>query len=327
MILICGTSIISIGQTKKLCNPDINEDGTLNILVIGTDKSIKDGAEAFSSAQITNELKSILSADTSISINVNVVAENIYKTKNISMGIAAGQTRQLDYFSHSLVQYYYWPDGHNTRMDNLTGNNGVDWDVVVIGADPFIVSKIPGYYSLGVNKIAAKVIEGGALPLLLMTWAKDESLINHFEEFTYRAADGAKVQVETVPSGLAWKALPANKKDNATSHPTPNGAYLAAASIYSHIYGNSASSSDYSYDDEIADIAHETQVTELSQVHYVGKRSSISPYKSCEISDQTLIYNHGGTITEYGILDGLNWVVAEDQKILQFGSTPPIHFN
>ena len=85
MILICGTSIISIGQTKKLCNPDINEDGTLNILVIGTDKSIKDGAEAFSSAQITNELKSILSADTSISINVNVVAENIYKTKNINL--------------------------------------------------------------------------------------------------------------------------------------------------------------------------------------------------------------------------------------------------
>ena len=82
MILICGTSIISIGQTKNPCNPDINEDGTLNILVIGTDKSIKDGAESFSSTQIANELKSILSADTSISINVNVVAENIYKTKN-----------------------------------------------------------------------------------------------------------------------------------------------------------------------------------------------------------------------------------------------------
>ena len=327
MILICGTSIISIGQTKNPCNPDINEDGTLNILVIGTDKSIKDGAESFSSTQIANELKSILSADTSISINVNVVAENIYKTKNISTGIAAVQTRNLDYFSHSLVQYYYWPDGYNTRMDNLTGKNGIDWDVVVIGADPFIVSKIPGYYSLGVNKIAAKVIEGGALPLLLMTWPKDESLINHFEEFTYRAAGGAKVQVETVPAGLAWKALPANKKDIATSHPTPNGTYLAAASIYSHLYNKSASSSQYTYDDVIADNAHTSIVSEASKIHYVGKRSFISPYKSCEIKDSNLIYNHGGTSTENGILDGLQWVITQDQKTLQYGATAPIHFN
>ena len=327
MILIFGTSIISIGQTKNPCNPDINEDGTLNILVIGTDKSIKDGAESFSSTQIANELKSILSADTSISINVNVVAENIYKTKNISTGIAAVQTRNLDYFSHSLVQYYYWPDGYNTRMDNLTGKNGVDWDVVVIGADPFIVSKIPGYYSLGVNKIAAKVIEGGALPLLLMTWPKDESLINHFEEFTYRTAGGAKVQVETVPAGLAWKALPANKKDIATSHPTPNGTYLAAASIYSHLYNKSASSSQYTYDDVIADNAHTTLINEASKVHFSGKRSFVSPYKSCEITDSNLIYNHTGTSTENGILDGLQWVVREGQKSLNYSASTPIHFN
>jgi hypothetical protein len=309
------------------CNPDINKDGTLNILVIGTNKSIKDGAEAFSSDQITKELQSILSADTSISIHVNVVAENIYQTKNFTSGIAGTQTRNLDYFSHSLVQYYYWPDGHVARMNKLTGNDGVDWDLVVIGADPYIVSKIPGYYSLGVNKIAAKVMEGGAKPLLLMMWSKDESLINHFEEFTYRASDGAKVKLETVPAGLAWKALPAGKKDIATAHPTPNGAYLAAASIYSHLYNKSASSSQYAYDDVIADNAHTSRVSEASKIHYVGKRSFISPYKSCEIKDSNLIYNHGGTSTENGILDGLQWVITQDQKTLQYGATAPIHFN
>ncbi|MFQ3325579.1 MAG: hypothetical protein ACJASM_002877 [Salibacteraceae bacterium] len=325
--LTCLLLCTSLLHAQDPCNPDINGDGTLDILVIGTSKSIKDGAEAFSPQQITKELKNILSADTSISINVNVVSEDIYKNKTVTTGIADQFTSNLDYYCHSLNQYYYWPDAHEDRMSNLKGNNGVDWDLVVIGADPYIVSTIPGYYALGVNKIAAKVIEGGAKPLLLMMWPKDETMIDHFEEFTYRTADGAKVPLPIVPAGLSWKAIPADKKDNAIIHPTPNGAYLTAAAIYSHIYGNSASSSDYSYDDEIADIAHATQVTEMSQVHYVGKRSFISPYKSCEISDQTLIYNHGGTSTEYGILDGLNWVVAEDQKTLQFGSTPPIHFN
>ncbi|MDE0772435.1 MAG: T9SS type A sorting domain-containing protein [Salibacteraceae bacterium] len=327
IILTCLLLCTSLLYAQDPCNPDINGDGTLDILVIGTSKSIKDGTEAFSPQQITKELKNILSADTSISINVNVVSEDIYKNKTVTTGIADQITSNLDYYCHSLNQYYYWPDAHEDRMNNLKGNNGVDWDLVVIGADPYIVSTIPGYYALGVNKIAAKVIEGGAKPLLLMLWPKDETMIDHFEEFTYRTADGAKVPLPIVPAGLAWKAIPTDKKDNAIIHPTPNGAYLTAAAIYSHIYGNSASSSDYSYDDEIADIAHATQVTEMSQVHYVGKRSFISPYKSCEISDQTLIYNHGGTSTEYGILDGLNWVVAEDQKTLQFGSTPPIHFN
>jgi hypothetical protein len=306
---------------------DINGDGTLNILVIGTNNSIKDNAEGFSPDQIAIELQNILSADTSISINVNVEAEDIYKTKNVSSGIANVYTTILTYFCHSLVQYYYWPEGRNARMDNLTGNNGVDWDYVVIGADPYIVASIPGYYSLGVNKIAAKVAEGGAIPLLLMIWPKNETLINHFEEFTYRTADGAKVSIQNIPAGLAWDSLPANKKDIASEHPTPNGAYLTAASIYSHIFGQSASSSQYVYDDLIADITHSTLVNEASQVHYIGIPTFISPYKSCDISDQNLIYNHGGTSTENGILNGLQWVVAEGLKTLQYSASPPIHFN
>jgi len=306
---------------------DINGDGTINILVIGTSQSIKNGAEAFSPDQITIELQSILTADTSISMNVNVVAEDIYKTKNVSSGIANVFTVDLDYYCHSLVQYYFWPDGRNARMDNLTGDNGVDWDYVVIGADPYIVSTIPGYYSLGVNKITAKIIKGGAIPLLLMMWSKDEILIDHFEEFTYRAADGAKVQVQTVPAGLAWDALPASMKDSASVHPTPNGAYLAAAAIYSHIYDRSASTSQYVYDDSLANIVQSTLVNELGQVHYVGQRTFISPFKSCEISDSILIYNHTGTSTENGILNGLQWVFAEAQKTLQYSANPHIHFN
>lgn len=326
MNILLFTSILHAQNVTKSFNnsykSDINGDGTLNILVIGTNESIKDSSEAFSPDQITIELKSILLADTSISINVNVVAEDVYQTKNISTGVGGMSTLNLNYYCHSLVQYYYWPDGHNVRMSNLSGNNSVDWDYVVIGADPYIVSNIPGYYSLGVNKIAAKVNEGGAIPLLLMVWSKDDALTGHFEEFTYRTADGVKIPLQTVPAGLAWDALPAGKKDSANVHPTPNGAYLAAAAIYSQIYNKSASSSQYVYDDELADTAQSTLTNQIGQTHYVGNRSFVSPFKSCEISDSTLIYNHTGTSTEDGILNGLQWVFSNASETLQFGATP-----
>ncbi len=306
---------------------DINGDGTLNVLVIGTSNSIENNFDEFSPNQITNELQNILSADTSLSININIVAEDIYKIKSVTTGIAGSITANRNYYCHSLSQYYYWPDGNDARMNNLTGNNGIDWDYVIIGADPFIVSKMPGYYSLGVNKIAAKVTEGGAIPLLLMTWSNDGTSINHFEEFTYRTSDGAKVQLQTIPAGLAWDALPTSKKDTSNLHPTPNGSYLVAASIYSSLLNKSASSSLYSYDDSIADITESTLINQISQVHYIGNRTFISPFKSCEISDQNLIYNHEGTSTENGILNGLQWVVAEDQKTLQYSNSSPTHFN
>jgi hypothetical protein len=190
-----------------------------------------------------------------------------------------------------------------------------------------MISSIPGFYSLGVNKIAYQVADGGGKPLLLMPWTKDASDIGHFEEFTYRTADGAQVPVDIVPAGLAWDALPSGKIDVATTHPTPNGAYVCAASIYSHISNQSASSSDYVYDDEIADITHTTIDNASSQTHYSGEITFNSPYKKCGITDTALIYNHGGTSTENGILGGLQWVVSEDQKTLQFGNTPYVHFN
>jgi len=306
---------------------DINGDGTLNILVIGTNESIKGGSEEFSPNQITIELQNILSADTSISIAVNVVAEDIYRTKNVTTGIANQITSNLDYFCHSLVQYYYWPDEHQERMKNLAGLGNVDWDFVVIGADPYMIEHLPGFYSLGVNKIASKVTEGEGVPLLLMPWPKDETLMDHFEEFTYRIEYGAKVPLDNIPAGLAWNALTPSLKDVSSVHPTPNGAYLSAASIYTHIFNKSASWSQYVYNDSIADITQTTLDNAATQSHFIGSRTFISPYKSCEITDSALIYNHEGTSTENGILSGLQWVVAQDQKTLQYGSTAPIHFN
>ena len=307
---------------------DINGDGTLNILVIGTSESIKSDSEEFSPFQIRTELENILMDDPSLSLPINVVAEDIYRTQTVLTGIAYDWTGiNVDHFCHSLIQYYFWPENRASRIDNLKGENGTDWDYVVIGADPYIISSIPGFYSLGVNKIACKVADGGGKPLLLMPWTQNSSDIGHFEEFTYRTAIGAQVPIDIVPAGLAWNDLPNEKTDISTDHPTPNGAFVSAAAIYSHIFNQSASSSGYFYDDEIADITHTTISNASSQTHYEGGVTFNSPYKSCGISDTTLIYNHGGTSTENGILGGLQWVVSQDQKNLQYGNTPYVHFN
>ncbi len=307
---------------------DINGDGNLDILIIGTSESISDTSAEFSPFQIRTELENILTDDPSLSLSINVVAEDIYRTESVLTGIAYDWTGiNVDHFCHSLVQYYFWPENRSSRIDNLRGEGGTDWDYVVIGADPQMISSVPGFYSLGVNKIAYQVADGGGKPILLMPWTKDASDIGHFEEFTYRAADGAQVPVDIVPAGLAWNDLPSGKIDVATDHPTPNGAFVCAAAIYSHLSNQSASSSNYVYDDEIADITHTTIDNASSQTHYTGEIAFNSPYKSCGISDTALIYNHGGTSTEHGILTGLQWVLAEDQKTLQYGNTPYVHFN
>jgi hypothetical protein len=306
---------------------DVNGDGTLNILVMGTSNSIEDNFEEFSPNQITTELQSILSLDPLISLNINVVSEDIYRTKTVSTGIAGQFTANRDYYCHSLTQYYYWPDNRTARINNLTGNNGTDWDYVVINADPYIISTMPGYFSLGVNKIGSVIHSGGAVPLLMMEWAKDSTFINHFEEFAYRTAEGATVPVQVIPAGLAWQSLPGNLRDVSSPHPTPNGAYLAAASIYSTLLKRSASSSQYNYNDTIADVAEYTRNTALGQVHFTGQPTFISPFKSCNISDTSLVYNHGGTSTENGILTGLQWVISGNQKTLQYGATAPVHLN
>ncbi|WP_452219397.1 hypothetical protein [Lacinutrix undariae] len=312
-------------------SPDINGDGELNILVIGTSQSINNSYGAFASNNITTELNNILSQDTSFDLEVNIAFEDIYKSKDVTYGLGQASTvTSANHYAHSLMQYYYWPDGQSERLENLAGQGANKWDYVVIGADPYIVAKLPGYYALGVNKIVSKIAEGHAKPLLLMMWPKDEATtvsINHFEEYTYRTADGAKVEVETIAAGLAWEDLPSTKKDEANQHPTPNGAYLVAASIYAQILNKSAKSSDYIYDDEIADAALTTKTNEADKVHYTGEYSFVSPYKSCNIDDNVLNYNHTGTSSENGILNGLQWIIGQSSRTLVNNGAPPINFN
>lgn len=310
---------------------DINGDGELNILILGTSKSINNSAEPFASDNIASELNSILSEDMTSTTVAYVEAEDIYQSKAVSVALGSGGDQyNYTHYSHSLVQYYYWPEGMESRMDKLSGKGDKKWDYVVIAADPYIVSTLPGYYSLGVNKIAAKVAEGGAKPLLMMMWPKTDtslSSLTHFEEFTYRTSEGAKVTLETIPAGLAWQSLSNDKKDESATHPSPNGAYTAAAAIYSQVYGTSASESDYEYDPSIAETVFSTVKSAVNKNHFSGVRTYVSPFLACDISNTELHYNHTGTSSENGILNGLNWVFGKSDKTLERDGPSPINFN
>lgn len=60
-------SILFSSLLKAQINPyDINGDGSLSILVIGTSKSIKANSDEFSPFQIRNELENILTNDPSL---------------------------------------------------------------------------------------------------------------------------------------------------------------------------------------------------------------------------------------------------------------------
>lgn len=322
--LVFSFITVQLSAQSKL---DINGDGALNILILGTSQSIQDNFEEFNSSSVTQELQNILSNDTSIGLPTQVIAEDMYRSKTVATGIAGQFTANRTYYLHTLMQYYYWPDGHDDRMDQLAGNLQTDWDYVVIQPDPFMVAQMPGYFALGLNKVVSQIQKGGAVPLLMMEWLDDTTFTTHFEEFTYRAADGVKSPIQVIPAGLAWNQLPSSLKDVAIAHPSPNGAYLAASSIYAHLTQRSASSTGYNYNPTIANIAFNTVTNAVGQTHYNGSVNFVSPFQGCGISDTNLIYNQGGTSTEYGILTGLQWVTNKNNKTLQFSSNPPIHFN
>ncbi|PIE50855.1 MAG: hypothetical protein CSA38_01035 [Flavobacteriales bacterium] len=309
---------------------DINHDGQLNILILGTSKSIDNHSTVFSCQPIATELHKILTQDTALNLDINVSFEDIYQSKVITFGLGqSAHNLDFEHYSHSLMQYYYWPENQEQRWANLEGHLTKKWDFVIISADTYTIEKIPGYYALGVNKIASKIAKGGAKPLLLMQWNKNATTASfkHFEEFTYRTADGAKTQIEVVPAGLAWESLPDAKKDEAAQFPTPNGVYLTASAIYTQMTNKSAKDSDYQYDDEIADLVLTNKENQKNKTHYTGERNFMSPFKACNIEDNQLNYNHTGSSSEYGILQGLKWVVLQSNRTLVNGGAYPINFN
>ena len=80
----------------------------------------------FSADQIAVELNNIFAQEASVTTAVNIVTEDVHQSKSITIGLG-GNSAEYTYthHSHSLLQYYYWPDGQTERMELLNGNAGV----------------------------------------------------------------------------------------------------------------------------------------------------------------------------------------------------------
>ncbi|MFC1498887.1 choice-of-anchor D domain-containing protein, partial [Verrucomicrobiota bacterium] len=272
----------------------------LNILVIGSSECSDTSEKAFSPVNIGAELQSILEGDPAVNTQmINVVVDDYHRS--VDLPYISSYTRHQ--YVHTLAQHYYWPEDRSHTLENLRGEAGTDWDYVVMMDDAYILGIVPGYYAEGVNAIAKEVLSGGAVPLLLMQWpdASSSFAVSHFGEASYRVGDGAGVTV--VPAGYAWDAW--GSKDSSANHPTPHGAYIAAASIYSEIYNRSATNSSYSYNDGMADHVWGTVTNERAQTQYTGDYAFVSPICFNGDYDRHIDFSQQGTSTEAGHLRNL----------------------
>ena len=331
-------SIVDLGsvpdasaEPNAIAEPDHNGDGVINILLLGSNTSIR-GGSAFSPEEIATELSRILNANGS-GIPAQVVSEDIHKEKAIVVGLGQnGAEYTFNHHSHSLLQYYYWPEQQTARWENLAGVANHVWDHVIIAADPHIVAAVPGYHALGVHKVVTKVQMGGAAPWLLSAWSQDVMMQSDVERgvrTSRKIAENAPLALNVIPASLAWQNVPTTQRDSANAHPTPNGAYLTAAAIYTSLTNQNASMSGYTYDDRLATIAFDTVQSfgvELLEPN-MEVDNELSPFSGCHLDEDVISYNHTGTSSERGILGGMNWVFEQAPEVLQNGGESLINFN
>ena len=297
-----------------LFGPVAGAFGDMNVLVIGSTHSYSEGEKsaagqkAFNGAAVADCLRKILAGDPKIGRTANVVFEDIYRTKTLPTALGgSGNLTNMEYRCYSLAQYYFWPERRAERLVNLRGTGKTKWNYVVIVGDPYIIANMPGVYAEGVyaegvNLIANVVKKGSAKPILLMGWpeAGSTSTAAHFGEVTYRVGKGARIPV--APAGYAWDTL--TRKGKSSDHPSADGAYLAAACIYSELFARSALAGKTS-EKALAQHALKTVKANKTKAQYTGRFEFKSPFAMKYVTAKSITYNHTGSSSERGIQGAL----------------------
>lgn len=227
------------------------------------------------------------------------------------MNYSGSSTYSFTSHCYSLAQHYMWPEGKEDRLADLRGEAEAEWDYIVLSFDPYILANFPGMVAEGVKLIHEEVSrsENPAQVVLLAQWPENSSIFNadDFNEVVYRVGDSADLPV--VPAGKAWDTLPA--QDTNAAHPTPHGEYLAASALYSWLYGDSASRSNYTYLDAsttsaIADHALSVVQANAGAPQYTGAYTSINPFQMKYVTKRLVNFRETGTSTEDRIRFALN---------------------
>ncbi len=241
----------------------------VNVLIVGTSRdatqysSSYGSSKAYDITKVRAELEKIL-----VGAGMGTVEVSLH---DFGANYSNGTGNQL------ISEFYNvdtsFPPVASDFWQNLRGESGTHWDYVILMDEPYTIEYFPGFYTLGVSEIAKEVAKGGAETVLLMTWPGNGSAssVNHYKEVVYRT--GRSLGCKVVPAGLAWQSLGGT---HGATHPTADGAYLAAASIYSRVWGveggqdNSASTSTYAYNDTLADAVHQVVKDNKGKVQYSG---------------------------------------------------------
>lgn len=293
-----------------VCVAAANVCGGVNVLVIGSTHVYCEGEKggagsqrAFNAGAVAEHLGQILGKDPETKGAADVVFEDVFRKKTISTAIGGGtKMMTMEYRCFSLAQYYFWPEGRDERLANMSGKGKTKWDYVVIVGDPYILANMPGVYAEGVNLIADAVRKGGAKPILLMPWPQGGSAdaVAHFGEVVCRVGQGVKVPV--APAGYAWSTLA--RKDKSDQHPTPGGAYVAAACVYSEIFGRAAPDARPGAQ---AMSAHALKTVKggKSKAQLAGPFEFKNPYAMKYVTKKSITFNHTGSSSENGIQGAL----------------------
>ena len=319
-----------------LLTASIGHAADVNVLIIGAEKDsvesrrVRGKSQAFSPAGVRAELEKILGG--AGLGTVNVVLED-----RCSPGSDADLEAQLDAIlrlrkpkgaakppelkpevrkryiesmrrrgspCYNLASWFYWPYPGDVetkkRWPNLRGENGTKWDYVVLIGDPYTIEYMPGFYADGVARIAAEVAKGKGKTVLLMSWPgpKSESSVDHYKEVVYRTGRTGDLMV--APAGLAWQVA---GKPTDDTHPGKDGAYIAAASIFSRIWNKNAKESSYTYKAALADTVYQTVTSNVGKKQYTGRFDFQSPTRFFGRKDRHVspCKSPGGSSTEEGL--------------------------
>ncbi len=306
----------------------------LDVLIIGSTQSFSESSEQpFDPTGIATHLHGILSQDaeiTAVTPTVNVVFEDIHKTKDVDTAVGGGGTIVTkDYRCHSLMQHFMWPDGKAARMANLRGEGAHDWDFIILCEDAYVMAHFPGMFAEAVKMIQDEVAKSPspAQIVLLAQWPESGSTFTAeaFNEIAHRIGDSAGLTV--VPAGKAWSSY--GSKDTSSAHPTPKGQYLAAAAIYSKLYNRSASGSGYTYPPDgtnLADYAHAVVLANAGVSQYSGPHTTANAFQMKYHRGRQVDWNEYGTSTEEGFASGLMAAYAA-AKVTNIRRNPPASGN
>ena len=287
----------------------------LNVLVIGSTHSFSEDGEssavkeaAFNPTTIATNLKNLLLADPANTDTINVAFEDIYRT-SLQPVISGGNSNTvyteanatwMTFECHTLAQYFMWPDGKAVRMANLRGQSGTKWDYIVIVEDPYVLANFPGMYAEATKLFHEEISKGTGELVLMSQWPKVGSTFTAtaFNEHAFRV--GKSLDVRVAPAAKAWNDL--TTKDTSANHPTPNGAYLAATSLYSTLTNRNATSFvTGATNQSLAQLAYNTVQTTNSTAQYSGIYSETNKFQMQYNRKRLLIGSQQGTSTERGI--------------------------